>query len=278
MATAISELFSEDLKQKLDEYRKHIPQGISHEQLKVNAYNDTVGNMKYTNCQKCKNKGQIAVLDSNGDMALRECECMRVRRLFGNLEHSGLQGVYSKYKLETFKATEDWQNEMYTKAQAYIQSILSGGCYWLYVGGQRGSGKSHICCAVSGKLIAHGKIALYKLWQDIAAEWKAKTYKEDERDDMMYKLAGCELLYIDDFLKCRDKHSLDWHYDIAFQLLNARYNAKKPTIISSELTISDLTKEDSALSGRIVEMSCNGDYIISIKQDPKKDMRLKTSK
>lgn len=270
--TQISDLLSDE---KLNEYRKKIPQGVSHEQLKIEAYNAVEGNMKYTDCLKCKNKGYIAVLDTDGDMAVRECDCMRVRRLFGNLEHSGLQGAYEKYKLDTFKADKEWQEDMLTKAQSYVQDVVSGKKLWLYVGGQRGAGKSHICCAVSGKLIAHGKVALYKMWRDVVSEYRSKLYREDERTEMMYKLIGCDLLYIDDFLKCRDKREIDKHYDIAFEILNARYNARRPTVISSELTISELSREDSSLSGRICEMSDNGKYVISIAHDPEKDMRLK---
>lgn len=275
--TPMSELISDEIKQKISEARKSVSGCKTHLQLKVEAYNELTGDLRYINCPECKNKGYIAVIDSEGQEAMRECSCMKTRRLYHNLECSGLQGVYERYRLENFNDTEAWQTEILCKAKAYIQSVMSGCSFWLYVGGQRGSGKSHICTAVSGRLIALGKTVLFKLWQEIVSEYRAKTYKDDERREYLHKLYSCDVLYIDDFLKCRSRNDLDYNYDLAFQILNARYNSRKPTVISSELTVSDLAKEDSALSGRIVEMADNGEYTLNIGSDPEKDMRVKRS-
>lgn len=275
--TPMSELISDEIKQKISEARKSVPGDKTHLQLKVEAYNELTGDLRYIDCPECKNKGYIAVIDSEGQEAMRECGCMKTRRLYHNLERSGLKGVYERYKLENFKDTEAWQTEILCKAKAYIQSVMSGRNFWLYVGGQRGSGKSHICTAVSGRLIALGKTVLFKLWQEIASEYKAKTYRDDERRDFLHKLYSCDVLFIDDFLKCRSRNDIDYNYDLAFQILNARYNSRKPTVISSELTVSDLAREDSAVSGRIIEMADKGEYALSIGNDPEKDMRVKRS-
>lgn len=266
----------EELKQKILDARQRIPKGVNHIQLKVDAYNKTEGSMKYIDCPVCKNKGLIAVINAEGEEVIKECSCMKKRRLFRNLESSGLKGVYERYKLENYIADADWQQAVLAKTKAYMEDIIAGKSYWLYVGGQRGSGKSHICTAVSGRLIAHGLIAQFYLWQDIVSGYRATTYRESDRQKLLSNLFGAvDVLYIDDFLKVRAKNDIDLNYDIAFQVLNARYNSRQPVIISSELTITDLAKEDSALSGRITEMANNGEYVLNIERSPEKDMRNK---
>ena len=276
--TKISDsMFSDEIRQKIARAKENIPDGISHQQLKLDAYNSLNGSLGYIDCPECRNKGFIAVINDDGQEVMRECNCMRTRRLYHNLEHSGLQGVHERYKLENYTTAEQWQKDILIKATRYIKDIKSGNKYWMYAGGQRGSGKSHICTAVSCRLIAYGKRVLFKMWQDVVSEYRAKTYKDDERRNFTDEIFGCDVLYIDDFLKCRSRNDIDYNYDLAFQVLNARYNARKITIISSELTIKELSKEDSSLSGRIVEMANKGEYVLSIEKSSDKDMRMKRS-
>lgn len=58
------------------------------------------------------------------------------------------------------------------------------------------------------------------------------------------------VLYIDDFLKGSVSEA---DLNLAYQLLNARYNAARRTIISSELSIGEIAGYDEAIAGRIFE-------------------------
>ena len=78
---------------------------------------------------------------------------------------------------------------------------------------------------------------------------------QEEYNKRMWKLKTVSVLYIDDFLKCRGAPS-DSDINIAFELLNARYNnTKLTTIISTERSISEILGLDEALGSRIVERS-----------------------
>lgn len=58
------------------------------------------------------------------------------------------------------------------------------------------------------------------------------------------------MLYIDDFLKgSNSENSLE----IAFDILNYRYNNKLTTLISSELLMNELNAIDAAITGRIYQ-------------------------
>ena len=77
------------------------------------------------------------------------------------------------------------------------------------------------------------------------------------------------MLYIDDFLKSH-KHT-DSELNIAFEVINGRYVSRKLTIISSEMTLSDIYNADEAIAGRIREMC--GENVIAISADTKKNIR-----
>jgi DNA replication protein DnaC len=99
----------------------------------------------------------------------------------------------------------------------------------------------------------------------------AYKYKADEYNDYFGKLAGAEVLYIDDLLKfCNlsDKESMK----ILYKLINTRYNNQSQTIISSEFYLRDLFIADNATGGRIKELAEK--YVIEIPRDNKLNHRL----
>lgn len=88
----------------------------------------------------------------------------------------------------------------------------------------------------------------------------------------MKEVSNCEILYIDDFLKIKDSKLLDRNYDIAFEIINNRYNSRKITIISSEKMLGDVERNDIALSGRIAEMT-GPEYNMQIGYDAGRNIR-----
>ena len=111
------------------------------------------------------------------------------------------------------------------------------------------------------------------LWRDDSQTIKAVANLPNytERVEPLKK-AG--ILYIDDLFKTqsgREPSAADIH--LAFEIINYRYINSMPTIISSELTLSQVTAIDEALGGRIRELSKG--YIINIGKDSRKNYRLK---
>ena len=99
----------------------------------------------------------------------------------------------------------------------------------------------------------------------------AEEYKR-EMDD----LAGCDLLYIDDLFKT-DTSGADLR--LAYELINSRYVAGKPLIISTERSlpyIGGLKGNDGeAISGRIFEMCGKGKFCIGL-YGAEKNLRFET--
>ena len=88
---------------------------------------------------------------------------------------------------------------------------------------------------------------------------RAKAVGND-RDDFREEtepLKNTPLLYLDDFWKGEIRPA-DVH--LAFELINARYISKKPTILSSENTLEAILRGDEAIGSRLFEMA--GGYYV----------------
>ena len=253
--------------------RVDLTSDINPEQLKVNSYNKLEDAPdQYYNCPKCKNKELIAVLDEDGKFTTVLCDCKIKRQSIKRAEKSGLKQLLDLKTLDSFATTESWQETIKNKAAHYTKQHNGS---WFYIGGQKGSGKSHLCTAMVGEFINQGKDALYMLWRDKVVELKANVNNFELYDKLMNELKNIDVLYVDDFYKTDSENKpTQADKNIAFELLNYRYNNPDSiTIISSELQMQDLLAVDEAVGSRIYERSKG--YQINISPDLRKNYRLR---
>lgn len=215
-------------------------------QEQVKAINGRPGNLKYIDCPKCLNRGDVAVV-VNGSIVMRECSCMTKRRAMRRMYESGLSDVISRYTFKAFQTPEEWQAAALGKCREFADNPHG----WLVMTGSPGTGKTHLCTAVCGELIKKGYDVRYFLWRTDAPVLKAYAGTVDyEEKTKPYKTV--KVLYIDDFFK--SKSITDADINLAFDILNARYNnSDLITIISSEKTIEEMLDIDQALGSRIYE-------------------------
>lgn len=242
------------------------------EELKVKSFNKDIGNLEHYDCDKCKNKGYIAILDDNGMFALKRCDCMPIRTSNERIAKSGLADLLKDYTFDNYTTTEKWQESIKASAKAFVNDA---GGNWFFIGGQVGSGKSMICTAIAGELIKQGKRVAYMLWRDEIVPLKANVNNDEEYEKRISYFKNIPVLYIDDFFKVeRGKEPTPADVNIAFELLNYRYNNPElTTIISSEFTTRDIISIDEAVGSRIYEKSKK--YQININADINKNYRLR---
>ena len=223
------------------------------------------------NCSVCKNKGVIYYLDGIYEMC-RDCECMSARRSLKRIERSGLKDALEKCTFKNFVTEHDYQTVMKEKAGSYIKNYHGN---WFFIGGQVGCGKTHICTAIVRKLlIGENKNTRYLPWRDVVPKIKAKA-NSDEYEELLKPWKTVEVLYIDDLFKtAQGQKPTTADINIAYEILNYRYpKSGLITIISSELTIKQITEIEQSIGSRIFEKS--GNYCINIGKDIKKNYRLK---
>lgn len=237
--------------------------------------NSLEGHLTGYDCPECKNRGFINIVIENDvykgqyEIRTRECGCMPARRELERIKASGLERLARTRTFRTFAADEGWQKQLKSLCKQYAKDKPSS---WLYISGQPGSGKTHLCTAVSIELLKKGDTVRYMVWIDEAPRLKAYV-KDPCFESFIAPFKKVKVLYIDDFLKTKDVSSITKaDIDLAIRIINFRYNAGLCTIISSEFSMNDIIGIDEGLGTRIAEM-CADKYNIYIAPDTQKNYR-----
>lgn len=245
-----------------------------HQQRKVDWYNNMVGNLHEAdgyNCDTCKNRGFISMLGENDTEVMVRCKCQKVRATLRMAQQSGLGDIITEYTFDKYIPADEWQKVIKDKAMAFCQDEAA---HWFYIGGQVGSGKTHICTAIAGYYIKLGREVKYMLWSEDAKNLKALVNDTGYQDEIaIYK--KIDVLHIDDFLKVKSgEKPTPADINLAFEIINHRiFDKDKITIISSEKTLDDMLEYDEATMSRIYQRA--GMYKINIGKDKSKNYRLR---
>lgn len=257
----------------VEQARKNRPNSaISFEQeeiSRVDDYNRAEGDLTGYDCKTCKNKGYIAVL-RGGAFSLMECRCMKARRSEARLKRSGINPAYT---LQSFEQAQSWQHILLGSAWEYVWRKAG----WFFAGGQVGCGKTHICTGIVRELIKQGREARYMLWRDESTAIKATVKYPEEYAALVEPLKTVDVLYIDDFLKTNSGQPTTADFNLAFEILNARYNrAELITVVSSEFYLDEIVEMDEAVGSRIFERAKG--FTHNIGRDRNKNYRLRGAK
>lgn len=254
-------------------------------QEKVERHNRTPGTLDADDgydCPLCLNRGEIMSIRDTGTMIYEvatPCACMNIRRSIWRLKASGLEASIRRCTFKTFEANEPWQQKMVEAAKRYLAEGVKDG-RWLYMGGQPGCGKTHICTAVARELLYKMPL-LYVVWPDVSKKLGALRFDADEYADEISKIQRVEALYIDDFFKpvidgyrrgvAQKLPPTAADMKLAFEILNYRYINRLPTILSSEWHLAELGDMDEATASRIAERC--GEFAMAIGRDRKRNRR-----
>jgi DNA replication protein DnaC len=252
-----------------------------YEQFKVDDWNKTAGSRNEEdgyNCNICKNKGTIAKLVDNGNgtysHCFADCRCVETRNSIMRMKRSGLKDIIKDYTFDKFIDSEPWQKSIKSAAMEYAHNPEG----WFFIGGQSGSGKTHLCTAICREFLLSGRKVMYMLWRDEVVRIKAAVNDSIEYGKLIDKYKTVDVLYIDDLFKtgkAPDGSSLKvtgGDVNVAFEILNYRYNNPSLlTIISSELSEDDLVDIDEAVGGRIYERA----KAITIGKDRSRNYRIR---
>lgn len=251
------------------------------EKYKADCYNRSEGQLNAQdgyNCDKCHNKGVTvrAYQDDIGAWKLiyTDCECAEVRRTIKRMKASGLKDIIRDYTFAKYQAIEPWQKQIKDAAMAYAKEPNG----WFFVGGQSGSGKTHICTAICREFLLAGMPVQYMLWRDDVVKLKAAITEPEIYKALIARYKDTKVLYIDDLFKTgksqegAPQRPTGADVNVAFEIINYRYNNPELlTVISSECTVNELLEIDEAVAGRIVERA----KAFSLGPDRKKNWRLK---
>lgn len=202
-------------------------------------------------CNKCNNKGYLFYVGESGGIEVKDCDCMAKRKSIMYIKESGL-GKLLDHRIGNYEATNDWQKYVKDIAMEYVKNNKTE---WFTFLGHSGIGKTMICSAIANNFVRNLCMETkYIVWNDFAD----KIRDFDNQDFTLIK--NCKVLYIDDLFKGK---MTEWQRELAFKLINYRYNNNLTTIISSEMALDDLREVDEAIASRIYQAS--GKYFIEVR-------------
>jgi len=120
---------------------------------------------------------------------------------------------------------------------------------WLVFQGVNGCGKTHLAAAVANYRLAQDKPVLFVVVPDLLDHLRS-TFSPDSKisyDEFFEQIKTAPLLILDDF---GQQSATPWAQEKLYQLINYRYNAMLPTVIT---TCSSLEEIEVRFSSRMVD-------------------------
>ena len=194
--------------------------------------------------------------------APRECACRDRARNRRHLRDSGLEKLAERCTFERFETKEPWQQRMKQTALEYLAHAREAG---FFISGQSGCGKTHLCTAVCGALMERGRRLRYFQWVRDGTRLKQLVSERGEYESALRELIDTPCLYLDDLFK-QEITAADIR--LAYEILSARWNEGRPTIISSERSLKTIRAardgDGEAIAGRIYESCDHGRFCLQL--------------
>lgn len=219
-------------------------------------------------CPICKDLEWVSHVEEDGHEVMIPCKCKAERELERAIAFAGIS---EKFKSKTFGNFEETKANLEIKKSCmhYVSSKAYKQNKSLVIMGQVGSGKTHLAMAIVNNLISKGVRCMYLEYRSFITLVKQSMTDREEYQRQMDKAKRAEVLYLDDFLKGR---VTDSDLNVLYEVINARYLADLPVIITTELLPDTINDFDEALGSRIIEMA--SDYILISKDKNKRLERL----
>ena len=194
----------------------------------------------------------------------RQAKNREKQREIENLQKQSLLG--ERYKNANFKNTKtginDKFDEAFRRCKNYCEvssKVLENG-YGLYIYGDKGTGKTHLTACMINELINQYRTVLFTNFFEISKIIREAYNKRNSEEELINKITSVDFLFIDDIgtevLKKNDEDT--WLQGVVFDVINKRYNNKKPTIFTSNHSIQELISQRGFMPktvDRIIEMS-----------------------
>ena len=120
----------------------------------------------------------------------------------------------------------------YERAQAFAEDPRG----WLVLRGGTGCGKTHLAAAIAHRLLERGVPVRFINVPDLLDELRAAFSPDAETsyEERFWALREAPVLILDDL---GAQQSTPWAQEKLFQLLDWRYNARRPTVITTNLPL-----------------------------------------
>jgi len=166
------------------------------------------------------------------------------------LERYSNLGPLIRLTFENFKPggldADPVQEARYRQCYEEARSYADNPAGWLVITGPSGCGKTHLAAAIANHCIGRGMPVFWSIVPDLLDHLRAAFSPTSEvtYDELFERVRNAPLLVLDDL---GTHSSTPWAAEKLFQILNHRFNARLPTIVTT-ISIKDL---DARLQTRL---------------------------
>lgn len=235
-----------DIKQDRDTYIKTLKNQITElriersEILSANGYPIDYLTLKYR-CPKCKDTGYIGT---------QKCSCYKKYLIKFYYDDSELKSLLKLNNFDNFdinfystrkNSTEPESprkniEKIFAKAINFVSNFDASSENFLFYGSS-GTGKTFLCQCIAKDLLDKGHLVMYKTSDDLIHSLKKIRFDGDSTLEDL--IVNCDLLIIDDL---GTEQINDFSKTEIFNLLNKKILLNKKMIISSNLTLEELSR------------------------------------
>jgi DNA replication protein DnaC len=135
---------------------------------------------------------------------------------------------------------------------------------WIVFMGETGCGKTHLAAAIVNYRYQAGQPALFVVVPEFLDHLRS-TFSPESKvsyDQLFEKVKAAPLLVLDDF---GEQSSTPWAREKLYQVINYRYNARLPMIITTRYSLDEIQENiESSVSSRLVDIRISNPFNITV--------------
>lgn len=198
------------------------------------------GQMRWFGCDDCRLARQEREKKAEGERQYRQLRDKEIQQVLERFQGIGIPARFQSRTFANYRADADETRKALQFAKAYAQQFekMRKNGASLILCGSPGTGKTHLAAAVANEIYAdylvlfRGVLAAVR---HVKNTWSRSS--EQSEADAIADLVKPDLLILDDV---GVQFGSEAEKIILFEIINGRYEQMKPTIITANLTTSEL--------------------------------------
>lgn len=188
----------------------------------------------------------------------REAERRRLETLVARskLDQPALRRMtFDQFSPDGFDPRDEIRGNV-RRAYQFAQEYAEHPQGWFVLTGGNGCGKTHLAVAIANACVARGVPVLFIVVPDLLDDLRAAYAPNSEvsYDETFEEVRSAPLLILDDL---GTQSNTAWADEKLFQIINHRYNAALPTVITTNRSMDELPVR---IASRITDPACSRVY------------------